>query len=240
MQLIYSTKMWLKESQSPIARVMMNTIKEIRRLEIPSISVLHKPLYWLHISLVNIVSTVCRVLYWTPIFKSRLTNYGENLYLYSAMPQVLGRLQIRIGKNVRMSGISTLCGRSSGEFMPELSIGDNVDIGWQNSINVGRRIVIGDNVRLAGRVFLAGFPGHPLDAEKRALGLPEEDQQVADIILEKDVWLATGVTVMAGVKIGEGTVVAAGSVVTHSLPAGVVAAGMPAKVIKKINSVSGE
>lgn len=236
MQLLYSTKTWLKQSQSPLARTLMSMINRIRFFEIPSISILHKPLYWLHIAGVNSVHNVLRIAYWTPLFKSRLSSCGKNLYLYSGMPQVLGRLTINIGKNTRMSGISTLCGRSSGDVMPELIIGDNVDIGWQNSINVGRRIVIGDNVRLAGKVFLAGFPGHPLDADKRALGLPEEDHQVADIILEKDVWLATGVIVMAGVKIGAGTVVAAGSVVTHSLPAGVVAAGMPAKIIKKIGA----
>ncbi|MDX2321093.1 MAG: acyltransferase, partial [Moritella sp.] len=46
--------------------------------------------------------------------------------------------------------------------------------------------------------------------------------------------LATGVSVMAGVTIGEGTIVAAGSIVTHDLPAGVLAAGIPAKVIKSL------
>lgn len=234
MQLIYSTKTWLKESQTPLAKTLMAVINRVRFFEVPSISLLHKPLYWLHVSLVNVVNNFSRIMYWTPMFKSRLSSCGKRFYLYSAMPQVLGRLNIHIGNNTRMSGISTLCGRSSGAVMPELIIGDNVDIGWQNSINVGRRIIIGDNVRLAGRVFLAGFPGHPLDAEKRALGLAEEDHQVGDIVLEKDVWLATGVTVMAGVTIGAGTVVAAGSVVTHSLPAGVLAAGMPAIVIKVI------
>ena len=234
MQFIYSTKSWLKKSESPLARTMMAMIKGIQAFEVPSLTILHKPLYLLHITLVNSFHNGLRVLYWTPIFKTRLTSYGNNLYLYSGMPMVLGRLNIHLGSNTRISGISTLCGRSSGHTVPELIIGSNVDIGWQNSINVGTRIIIGDNVRLAGKIFLAGFPGHPLDAAKRAQGLPEEDHQVGEIILEKDVWLATGVTVMAGVRIGEGTVVAAGSVVTHDLPAGVIAAGMPAKVIKSI------
>lgn len=234
MQLIYSTKNWLKHSDSLLAKILMNFINRVRFIEIPSIPVLHKMLYVVHVALVNVLQNICRILYWTPIFKSRLVSYGQNLYVYSAMPQVLGRLNIQVGDNVRISGVSTLCGRNSGDDMPELIVGDNVDIGWQNSINVGRRIVIGDNVRLAGKVFLAGFPGHPLDAEKRAQGLPEDDHQVGDIVLGDDVWLATGVTVMAGVTIGAGTVVAAGSVVTHSLPSGVVAGGMPAIVLKVI------
>lgn len=234
MQLLYSAKMWLKKSETPLAKTFMTLINSIRFVECPSVSIIHKPLYLAHLLISNSISNFIRIAYWTPIFKSRLTSIGKNFYLYSGMPLVLGRLDISVGNNVRMSGISTLCGRSSGLITPQLNIGDNVDIGWQNSINVGSKITLGDNVRLAGKVFLAGFPGHPLNAKNRAQGLPEEEHQVGDIILENDVWLATGVTVLAGVTIGQGTVVCAGSVVTDDLPAGVIAGGMPAKVIKLI------
>ena len=89
---------------------------------------------------------------------------------------------------------------------------------------------------MGGRNFLAGYPGHPIDAADRAAGLPDCDSQVGDIILEKDVWLGTGVMVMAGVTIGEGSIIAAGSIVTKSIPSGVLAAGCPARVVKRITS----
>jgi acetyltransferase-like isoleucine patch superfamily enzyme len=47
----------------------------------------------------------------------------------------------------------------------------------------------------------------------------------------RDVWLGAGVTVLGGVKIGDGCVVGAGAVVADDLPAGVVAVGVPAKVV---------
>lgn len=235
-----AVKTWLKQSETPLAKALFKAAKKIRAIELPTIHSIHKPLYWLHTSLVNGWNNTWRILYWTPLFKSQLRHCGRGFLLYSGMPLVLGKLNIRIGDNSRMSGISTLCGRASAITTPELIIGNNVDVGWQNTIAVGTRVVLGHNVRLAGKVFLAGFPGHPINAQQRAAGLPEHDDQVGDIVLEDDVWLATGVTVMAGVHIGRGTVVAAGSVVTHDLPPGVIAGGMPAKVIKTIQSSGAE
>ena len=49
-------------------------------------------------------------------------------------------------------------------------------------------------------------------------------------------WLGAHVSVLKGVTIGDGTVVGAGSVVTKPLPPGVVSAGSPAKVLRKITS----
>jgi acetyltransferase-like isoleucine patch superfamily enzyme len=59
-----------------------------------------------------------------------------------------------------------------------------------------------------------------------------EDQQ---IVLKKGCWLGANVIVLPGVTIGENTVVGAGAVVTKSIPARVVAAGNPAKIIKYLD-----
>lgn len=47
-------------------------------------------------------------------------------------------------------------------------------------------------------------------------------------------WLGANVTVLPGVTIGEGSVIAAGAVVTKDVPANMTAAGVPAKVIRKV------
>jgi acetyltransferase-like isoleucine patch superfamily enzyme len=75
-----------------------------------------------------------------------------------------------------------------------------------------------------------------MDAALRAQGAGDREEDVGDIILEKDVWLGTNVTVCPNVTIGQGTVVGTGSVVTKSLPPFVVAAGNPAKVIKQLKA----
>ena len=52
------------------------------------------------------------------------------------------------------------------------------------------------------------------------------------IVIEDDVWLGYGVIVLDGVQIGKGSIIGAGAVVNKSIPSGVIAAGVPAKVIK--------
>jgi len=224
---------WVKGRETPLARAAFAIAHGVRGARMPVIRPLHRTLYAGALACRGAIATLARVLWWTPLFVSRLENDAPGLYLYSGMPQVLGPLRIRIGRGCRVSGVSTFIGRA-GTADPLLEIGDNVDIGWQSAISVGTRIAIGDNVRLAGRCMLAGFPGHPMDAADRAAGLPDTPDQIGDIVLERDVWLATGVTVLAGVRIGAGSVVAAGSVVTRDVPPGVLVAGVPAKIIRTL------
>jgi acetyltransferase-like isoleucine patch superfamily enzyme len=201
----------------------------------PTIHWVHRPLWWLHHGVVGLARQLVQQLYYTPLFKSRLRCAPKRMQLYSGMPQVGGSLNIDIGEGCRISGISSLFGRSHSQQTPELQVGENVDIGWQCTLAVGRRITLGDNVRLAGRCYLAGFPGHPEDPVARAQGLPETENQVGDICLEDNVWLATGVTVLAGVTIGKNSIIGTGSVVTQDIPPNVIAAGIPAKVLRPID-----
>jgi acetyltransferase-like isoleucine patch superfamily enzyme len=150
------------------------------------------------------------------------------------MPLVMGSLAIEFGSDCRISGKTTLTGRTASPEQPRLIVGNNVEIGWQTTIAVGTRVVIGNNVLIAGNSFLAGYPGHPIDPRRRARNEPDTPDQIGDIILEDDVWLATDVAVLAGVRIGKGTIVTAGSVVFRDLPPGVIATGNPARVVAPI------
>ncbi|MBC7007595.1 acyltransferase [Pseudoalteromonas sp. BZK2] len=231
-------KQWLKSSDSPFAKSLFQIAKLIRNPQMFVIPGFHACLYKLHLLVKTIFSELLRIFYFTPIFKSQIKGSKRNLYLYSGMPQILGQLDITCQDNSRISGISTFCGRSHRLNKSQLIIGNNVDIGWQNSFSVAGKIVLQDDVRLAGRVFLAGFPGHPLNSQRRALGEPDDDSQVGDIIIEQGAWVGTGVTILAGVTVGKGAIVAASSVVTKDVPANTIVAGNPAKVVKKLESES--
>ena len=90
-------------------------------------------------------------------------------------------------------------------------------------ITVGADCQLGPDVQLL-------TPIHPLDAELRRDGW----EQAAPIMLGDNVWLGGGVIVLPGVTIGSATVVGAGSVVSRDLPAGVLAVGTPARVVRTL------
>ena len=91
-------------------------------------------------------------------------------------------------------------------------------------------VTIGRACQVASRVqFLTAT--HPIDPEARRLGWESGEP----IVLEDNVWLGGGVIVCPGVTIGENSVVGAGAVVAGDLPAGVVAAGVPARVMREIS-----
>lgn len=227
-------KHWVKTDESKMASRARALYYQLRFAELPLPKGVAKLLYATYLGLRNLFANLLRILWWTPLFKSQLSSDKGGLYLYGGLPYCAGPLDIHLGRQVRLSGQTTFTGRSTSKQRPQLVIGDNVGIGWMTTIAVGSRIELGDNVRIAGRAVLLGYPGHPLDAAARAAGLPDTDNQVGEIILEPDVWLGTGVTVNSGVRIGQGSVVAAGSVVTRDIPPGVLAGGVPAKVIRPL------
>jgi len=91
-------------------------------------------------------------------------------------------------------------------------------------------IRIGAACQLAPRVQLLTAT-HPIDPEPRRLGW----ESAEPITIGSNVWLGGGAIVCPGVTIGNDTVVGAGAVVTRDLPAGVVAAGVPARVLREID-----
>ena len=111
--------------------------------------------------------------------------------------------------------------------------GKNIVVGKRVFINTGCHFVdqggitIGDGSLLGNSVILTTL-NHDFDPERRATTYP------APIVIGKNVWLGSCVVVVPGVKIGDGAIVGAGSVVTKDIPPGVIAAGAPARVVRKI------
>ena len=110
-----------------------------------------------------------------------------------------------------------------------IEVGDNFFINSGCVILDGARVTFGDNVFVAPH---CGFytAGHPLDHERRNMGL----EYALPITIGNNVWIGGHVCILPGVSIGDNSVIGAGSVVNKDIPAGILAAGNPCRVIREI------
>ncbi|MFC4693438.1 MULTISPECIES: sugar O-acetyltransferase [Geodermatophilus] len=124
------------------------------------------------------------------------------------------------------------------EIRPPLYVdyGSRIRVGARCFANVGlvaldvAAITIGDDVQIGPNVQLL-TPTHPVEPGPRR----DKWEAARPITIGDNVWLGGGVIVLPGVSIGADTVVGAGSVVTRDLPAGVVAVGNPARVVRELD-----
>lgn len=117
-----------------------------------------------------------------------------------------------------------------------LIFGKNVEINDYVHIAAGEKIIIGDNVLIASKVFISdlnhgNYKGENPDSP---LSTPNSRKLSTNPIIIKDnVWIGEGVCIMPGVTIGFGCVIGALSVVTKDIPDYTIAVGSPAKVVKE-------
>jgi galactoside O-acetyltransferase len=116
----------------------------------------------------------------------------------------------------------------------EVSIGARTGIGAQTIIQSTNQcpVSIGEDVMIGPRCYLVGGGNYNIDR----LDIPMNQQgikQDTGAHLASDVWLGANVSILGGVHVAAGSIAAAGSVVTRSVPARSIVAGVPAKVIKK-------
>lgn len=110
-----------------------------------------------------------------------------------------------------------------------ITVGDNFYANTNCTILDCAKVTIGDNVLIGPNVSLY-TPNHAMDAAERKAGY----ERSLPITIGDNVWLGGSVTIVPGVTIGDNTIIGAGSVVTKDIPADVIAAGVPCKVIRPI------
>ncbi len=111
-----------------------------------------------------------------------------------------------------------------------ISVGDFFYSNHNMKITDGAKVTFGNNVFIAPNCCFTTAE-HAIDPQQRKMGI----EIAKPITIGNNVWIGAGSTVLAGVTIGDNSVIGAGSVVTKSIPANVVAVGVPCKVIREIN-----
>ena len=135
----------------------------------------------------------------------------------------------RSDSSSNLIGINHRCMISTLERDAYISIGDKTGFSGV-SIGAANRIVIGKNVLVGANTMITDNNWHNLDPENRDLS----DQKKGSIEIKDNVFIGYGCIILKNVTIGENSVIGSGSVVIQDIPANVIAAGNPCKVIKPL------
>jgi acetyltransferase-like isoleucine patch superfamily enzyme len=184
-------------------------------------------------------------------YLARLSPHG-----YTALSAIISHPDVRRGSNVFIDDqvIIYRAHKNAGpvelgdrvhlhrDIIIEVGSGGSLTIGFNTHIQARCQfsaymaaIHIGRNVQIAP--YCAFYPYDHSFAPGELI-MKQPLQTKGSIIIDDDVWLGVGVIVLSGVRIGKGAVVGAGSVVTHDIPDGAIAAGMPARVVKTRSDLS--
>ena len=126
-------------------------------------------------------------------------------------------------------------------FEPSIKIGDyvsmsnNVHIACINHISIGNNVLIGSNVHITDH----SHGNYRCSISSDSPDVPPIQRNLfssGEVHIGNNVWIADGVVVLPNVSIGSGAIIGANSVVVSDIPDNVIAAGVPAKVLKKYNT----
>lgn len=168
---------------------------------------------------------------WLDGLKEERIENSRRIYEYNNLPpdqwdrstELLEKILGKMGKNVHIN-TPFRC-----DYGYNMEIGDNFFANYNFTVLDVARVIIGDNVQVAPNVsiYTAGHPVHPVS---RRSGY----EYGIDVRIGNDVWIGGNVCILPGVTIGDNSVIGAGSVVTKDIPADVIAAGNPCRVIRRI------
>jgi maltose O-acetyltransferase len=143
-------------------------------------------------------------------------------------PSITNRGRMIVGDRVQLySTVATL------ELLTEpggtLQIGDRVLVNFGCSIVATELVRIGDGCQIGSHTMILDNDYHRVEPERRLERPPSRP-----VVIEENVWIGARVIVLPGVTIGAGSCIGAGSVVTSDIAPRTLAAGIPARPIRKL------
>ncbi len=162
-----------------------------------------------------------------------LDSLGKNPYIVKPWHVEIFGSPVIIGDSISLIAASDKKTRltvwSEKKDIKGIRIGDHVLISPGVRISAAEKIIISDNCMIASNVYITDSDWHGIYDRS----MPSE--QACPVKLEPNVWVGDSAIICKGVTIGENSIIGAGSVVVSDVPALCVAAGNPAKIVKKLD-----
>jgi serine acetyltransferase len=222
----------VRRQEGYIYRLLYRAAKGARRAHLPHSRLLGSALLYSRDAGLAVLNVLKNLIY-EQMLRSRC-QVGADVRLDGDMPAVWGDGEVVIGDRVTISNHNTWLVGLKVYADARLEIGDDTILGYLNLFSVAKSVRIGKHCLFAGEIKVLDNNSHPLDFERRRMGMPLQPTDVAPVVIEDDVWIGTNCTILKGVTIGRGAVIAAGAVVTRSVPPFTVVAGNPARIVKHI------
>jgi len=134
-------------------------------------------------------------------------------------PSVINRGHIAVENCAFFPGVRLECWEGAS-----IRIGNGTYLNRNTEIVASKRISIGRDCKIGRDVMIMDTDQHPL---------PNGDLQRAPVTIGDDVWIGARAIILKGVTIGDHAVVGAGSVVTRDIPSRALAAGAPARILRR-------
>ena len=116
------------------------------------------------------------------------------------------------------------------DFWGRVTLGEDFFANYNFVLLAGNEVIFGDHVLIGPNCGIYAA-GHAYDTERRDAGL----EYARPVRIGSHVWIGGHTSILSGVTIGDGSIIGAGSVVTRDIPANVVAAGNPCRVIHPVS-----
>ena len=166
---------------------------------------------------------------------------GSNCKFFGLPIIVCHKAQIKMGNRIRVasSALSNLLGLYQRTIIVArngalIELGDHVCMSGTTiysylHIKIGNDVLIGANTKIIDNDM------HPVDPEYRLKNCDDKlHTPMKEIVIGNNVFIGCNCLILKGVHIGDNSVIGAGSVVTHDIPADCIAAGNPARIVKKV------
>ena len=227
----------VKRRETGFYAALYFTAKSIRTMRVPSgfpFRQFFGVMYYLHVFVRETIGFLKKFLYFEPMFRSRCEFVGHSLNM-ELLPYISGNGSISIGNNCTLSGMMRFGFNDKVHDEVRISVGDHTFIGHQVALNAAREIRIGSHCLIAQGVRISDFDGHPISPEARRSDEMVQCADIRSVVIEDDVWIGHGTTILKGVRIGAGSVIGAQAVVTRDIPPRSIAVGNPARVIGTVD-----
>lgn len=163
----------------------------------------------------------------TYVFVCKCRNLLHSIFI----EPIIKKIFATCGNNVRIERLCDFRGIENIYLKNDIYLASGTKIlSTKAKVYIGNHVMFGPDVKIITGDHRIDIPGKFMKEIREEEKLPENDQ---DVIIEDDVWIGAGATILKEVTISRGSVVASGAVVLKDVPPYYIVGGIPAKILKR-------